>query len=234
VTVNIDLWLWPLDHDAAQDQRFSALLSEDETVRAARFVKPQDARRYRAGRGRLRQVLGCYTGQDADSIAFSYNSQGKPLVAGGPRFNLSHSGGLAALAVTPSTEIGVDIEAFRPIENDVARRFFSTSEYRDISALSDTDWAQGFFRCWTRKEAVIKACGAGLSMPLDCFDVTLAPDDTARLMRLEHPGTTAADWRLIHLEIGPKIIGAIAIKAQGRPVRLNMRQGKLRRPAILD
>ncbi|MFC2966692.1 4'-phosphopantetheinyl transferase family protein [Acidimangrovimonas pyrenivorans] len=218
----IDLWLWPLTGGGAH-------LSPDEAARADRFVYHRHAEAFRAGRSRLREILAGYRGMSPAALRFSYSDHGRPSLAGGPEFNLSHSGGWAALAVSERPlRLGIDIEAHRTVEEGIARRFFSPAEQRALAALPGAEWQAGFFRCWTRKEALVKACGPGLSMALDSFDVTLAPGE-ARLTRIE--GGTAADWALADLDVGPGMAGAVAAETGGATLRLRLRQGSLPLPA---
>ena len=227
MTIDIDLWLWSLDQPGP-----CRVLSADEQARATRFVRDRDRVRYVAGRARLRGILAGYTGQAADGLSFSYGAQDKPSLPGGPVFNLSHSDDWAALVVAPQfsdgqLQLGVDIEAERPVEDGVASRFFSGREYATLSALPAQDWMAGFFRCWTRKEAVIKAAGTGLSTPLDSFDVTLTPGDDARIERTSGDLEPAATWSLVHLDLAPRFVGAIAAVTHGRKMQLRIRQGAL-------
>lgn len=223
VGIGVDLWLWPLAQDAEP-----AILSAEERARADRFLHSRDAVAYRAAHVRLRHILGGYVGCDPVSLAFAIEANGKPTLPGGPSFNLSHSGGWAALAVTPTARLGVDIEAHRTVEAEVAQRFFSRSEQHDLAGVDGDDWRAAFFRCWTRKEAFVKAVGDGLSLPLDSFDVTLLPQAAARLLRVA--GGRAEDWRLIDLPLGPGWAGAIAIEAVGQPVHLTLRAGRMPLP----
>lgn len=225
--LNIDLWFWSLDQPPDRVDQLAAHLSADETARAARFIHDIHRDQYLAGRGRLREILADYAGDNPANLRFDYRKEGKPSLPLGPAFNLSHSGGWAALAVGQDVPIGIDIEAFRPVDEGIARRFFSAREYADLSALPKAQWEAGFFNCWTRKEAVIKAIGLGLSMPLDSFDVTLAPAKTVRLTRLEGQPTQAADWSLQAFDAGPNIACALAVYARGAPVVTTIRQGSL-------
>jgi 4'-phosphopantetheinyl transferase len=218
--VEVDLWIWSLGGDPGP---LAAHLSPEEEARAARFVRPGDGDAYRIGRGRLRAILGGLTGTAPGALVFDTNPQGKPSLAGGPSFNLSHSGGLAVLAVGPAgTALGIDIEAPRAVEEGVARRFFSPAEQAALAGWPG-DWLDGFFRIWTRKEAVVKGCGPGLSMPLDCFDVTL--DDAPRLTRLDYPGQRVADWQMRHLGLGTAHLGALAVACGARPLSVRLREG---------
>lgn len=218
--VRVDLWAWPLAQPAARLRGFLRLLSPDEVARAGRFLRPADRDGFVAGRGRLREILAGYLGRSPQDIVFRYNDFGRPEVdgAGDLAFNLSHSGGRAALAVSHGAQPGLDIEAIRPIEAAVARHHFSGREYGALMGLAGADWLAGFYRCWTRKEAVIKALGQGLSMDLKAFDVTLGGDEPARLQRLT--GGQVRDWTLVHLAPGPGLIGALAVETRGQGLRI--------------
>ena len=168
--ITVDLWLWR--RELAGDE---AALSAAEQARAARFAFAHLARDYRAIHARLRAVLARYVNLPAAAIEIGPVEGGKPAMAGGPFFNLSHSGDWVALGVCRTAAIGVDIEAHRPVETDVAERFFSPAEHQALNGLAAAPWRDAFFRCWTRKEAFVKATGEGLMRPLDRFDVTLLP-----------------------------------------------------------
>ena len=217
----VDLWLWSLDPPEERLAALRAHCAEDELARAARFVRAVHRDRHVAGRGRLREILGAETGRDPRDIVFRYGANGKPSIEGGPHFNLSHSGDLAALAISRDGPVGIDVERQREIEDAVARHHFSPAEYTTLSALSGAAWRDGFYRCWTRKEAVIKTNGLGLSMPLDSFDVTLAPGAPARLDRIA--GDTAEAWRLVHFDPAPDFSGAVAARTGGREIALTWR-----------
>lgn len=214
----MDAWLWSLAVPPDRLPALQASLAQDERDRAARFARPVHRDRYIVARARLRQILGARIGRDPRDIAFRYGANGKPSIDGGPEFNLSHSGDLAALAISGDGAVGLDIERQRTIEDAVARRHFSPAEYAELSRLPSADWLGGFYRCWTRKEAVIKACGLGLSMPLDSFDVTLTPGHGARLIRID--GDTPAAWRLVHFDPAPGWAGAVAARTEGRDIAL--------------
>ncbi|MHC9237349.1 4'-phosphopantetheinyl transferase family protein [Pseudooceanicola sp. 502str34] len=235
--IDIDLYFWPLTGD---DCGYRACLSPDEVARADRFVRPGHGASFTIGRGRLREILGQYTGQPADALRFDYNAEGKPSLAGGPLFNLSHAGGWAALAVCAAPPegllLGLDIEAHREVEPMVAARFFSPNEVAAMPEVGSAAWQGAFFRIWTRKEAVVKAVGPGLSMPLSDFDVTQAPGAGAAITRIETPLAPGgpADWSLTDLDTGKGMAGALALcagRGRGCPVpRLTIREGQLPLP----
>jgi 4'-phosphopantetheinyl transferase len=118
-------------------------------------------------------------------------------------------------AFTRLGEIGVDLELIKPefAGDDIARRFFSRAEVDIFDRLPEDARAVAFFNCWTRKEAFIKAKGMGLSLPLDQFDVSLAPDQEASLLRTRWDESEAARWSLRALEIGADFVGAVALEA---------------------
>lgn len=221
--IDIDIFTWSLDADPARLHRCRQVLSADEQDRAARFVSDRLAQRYCIARGTLRQILAGYVEQAAPGLEFHYNKQGKPGLTGGPHFNLSHSGSTAALAVCRAAPVGIDIEYWRPVEEGLARRFFSNGEIAELSALPPAQQEAGFFACWTRKEAVIKAVGLGLSMPLDAFDVTLTPGRPAVLTRLEHDDLAAGDWALHDLPFAEGLSGALAVQSRGHGVKLSVK-----------
>ena len=229
----IDIWTWRLAPPPHDIVRLRGLLSPDETARADRFVKATDRTAFCAGRGILREILASYSGASARDLLFSYCAYGKPSLPGGPVFNLSHSGGTACLAVNTGADcaLGVDIEAFRPVDDAVAARFFSPAEYTALSALPAAQWQNGFFRCWTRKEAFVKACGQGLSMPLHQFDVTLDPHAPARLLRLN--GGAPAEWKMLHMDLGPCLVGALAVQTR-LTIQPRLRQWGGRSPTLIQ
>lgn len=221
--VVVDLHIWSLDVPSDRLDRALHSLSPDETARMERFVYDRHRHHYIAARGRLREILGAETGQAPESLVFTYGPEGKPSLQDGPSFNLSHSGGFACLAIHPTARLGVDIEAFRVVEEGVAARFFSDAENSALSSLKPSARKAAFFRCWTRKESIIKAIGGGLSIPLDAFDVTLSTEHPPQITRLDTPYGTASDWAMAHFAVGERIVGAVAALTGGAPLRLNLR-----------
>ena len=214
--ITIDLWVWSLRQPANAVARLAQLLSDDECARAARFLSPQNGDGYIAGRGRLREILADYLALLPSQLVFGYGAAGKPFLDGvrdAPAFNLSHSGDWAVLAVTAARRpIGIDIETIRPLKEDIAGRFFAASEAAALAALPPDLQTAAFFRCWTRKEAFIKAKGDGLGYSLQAFEVSLLENEPAVVKSIA--GQTphqVADWRLHHFEPAPGLVGAIAI-----------------------
>ena len=216
----VDVWAASLDD--LPENSLRVLLSADERERGERFHFERDRRRFVAARGLLRLLLGRYLDVDPAGLRFGYGPRGKPSLAGCEelRFNLSHSGGLTLLAVTRDCEVGVDIEQERPVpeSEDIARHYFSAREGAELRSLGADEREAAFFRCWTRKEAFIKATGDGLSRPLDTFDVTLASGKPARLLRVLGEPEAARRFWLEDLRPAPGFAGALAVEGGAKRV----------------
>lgn len=184
----IHVWRAALAIDPADLQRLECTLTDDERVRAERFVLKRDRDRFIAARGILRELLARYLQCVPQAIDFVYGPHGKPAISHcGSRhplsFNLSHSHGLALIGLGREREVGIDVELIRPefAGEEIARRYFSAREIEELGRLSADLRPEGFFLCWTRKEAYIKAKGDGLHISLDSFDVFLSPGRPAIL-----------------------------------------------------
>jgi 4'-phosphopantetheinyl transferase len=194
----VHVWRASLEFESEQLDTFALTLSDSERARAQRFVLERDRNSFIAARGILRDLLARYVGCAPRDLEFIYGPQGKPALSDGStsnpfRFNLSHSHGLAVLAVTRECEIGVDVEKIRPERagEEIANRYFSAEEVAELRALPTDQQAEGFFLCWTRKEAYVKALGEGLRFPLDRFRVSLSPGKSALLY-----GDAGARWSM--------------------------------------
>ncbi|MFT4516348.1 MAG: 4'-phosphopantetheinyl transferase [Planctomycetota bacterium] len=212
----VHVWAVPLNGDP---ERFAELLSASERDRLGRYRFADHQRRYQIGHGALREILAGYLDVAASDVEFRTGPRGKPyLVNGALQFNLSHSGKLALIAVA-HTELGVDVEKLRHLESltPIAQRHFSNSEFEKLDELQGDARKLGFYRCWTRKEAYIKAIGEGLSMALDSFDVSLCeePEFLACHDGREDP----ADWSMLDVSPGPEFVGAVAMRAKQSVVK---------------
>jgi 4'-phosphopantetheinyl transferase len=216
-TGTVHVWRISLDQPDDRLDRFRRTLEPDELNRAGRFHFEKHQRHFIVARGFLRSVVARYLETQPEALRFSYGAYGKPVLAGEHvlRFNLSHSHEVALLAVALDAELGVDVEHIRAdfASEEIARRFFSRAEVEVFNALPKEEQVAAFFRCWTRKEAYIKAIGKGLSQALDAFDVTLAPDVQPALLRVE--GDDASRWLLRNVDVGEGYAGALAVE---RPV----------------
>ena len=221
----VHIWYAVLDQPVSQFYGFIQTLSTDERIRAKRFYFERDRKRFIAGRGILRTLLGLYLDAEPNCIQFCYGKNGKPSLAdasapGRIQFNLSHSEGLAVYAFTRDREIGVDIEHIHniPEMEQIAEQFFSARENAVFRALPPSKKKEGFFNCWTRKEAFIKAIGGGLSIPLNKVDVALAPGKPARLLRIEGDSQAASRWTIQELQTPSGFAAAFTV--EGRNWRL--------------
>ena len=179
----IHVWRARLDIAAAVADRFRETLSSDERQRAARFVYESHRRRFIVSRGRLRVLLAGYCNRMPHEIQFRYGPQGKPALAvgwdrSGIRFNLSHSDDWALYAFSKDREVGIDVERVRKLHDieALADRYFAPPEQTELQGLPAEQRLIGFFNIWTRKEALLKAVGSGLSLPPNQVVVSLSAD----------------------------------------------------------
>jgi 4'-phosphopantetheinyl transferase len=199
---NVHVWAVELDEANFDAAVWHARLAPEEQARAARFKFDRDRRRFIVAHAALRAILAGYVDADAAQLEFVHGPNGKPklappLAATDIEFNLSHSHERALLAVSHGREIGIDIESVRPdfAFDDVAEHFFTGREVKALRALPPALQRQGFYKCWTSKEAFLKAKGTGLSGELDKVEITL---DGERV-RIE---AQVAGWWLTELDAG--------------------------------
>jgi 4'-phosphopantetheinyl transferase len=232
---DLHVWRAALNQPPPVVSACRALLSPDELNRAAkyRFAKHRD--HFTVSRAVLRTLLGRYLRAEPARLRFSYSPYGKPSLSAADsetlRFNLSDSGELVLYAFTRDREVGVDLEYVRhdfEVE-EIAQRFFSRAEVAALGALPAKLKAEGFFRCWTRKEAYIKARGEGLSLPLDQFDVSLSPGEPAALLRVANNPLELSRWSMRELNAGQGYIAALVV--EGRDSQLSCFQWSETSPA---
>lgn len=217
----VQLWRADLEAIGVDESRWQQVLSSDELTRASRFHFSRDRQRFVAGRALLRTILAGYLRTDANGLTFSYSKKEKPSLASdhaesGVTFNVSHSGGIALLAFTRGREIGVDVEQVRS-DSDleaIARRFFSMHEQNQLAALPAEKRIDAFFRCWTRKEAYIKATGDGLSLPLNQFDVSLEVGEANALVATRPDSSEAGHWLLREVPAGSGYMAAVCVRGK--------------------
>jgi 4'-phosphopantetheinyl transferase len=223
----VHVWLVPLEQPDHVKEEMESFLDDGERERRGRYVHDVHRDRFCVGRGLLRILLGDYTGRSPEQVRFSYGENGKPVLADGPAmaFNMSHSGAWGLLGVTRAAAVGVDIEAIRSVPEfeDIARAHFAPGEVDALTRLPGDRRQDGFFACWTRKEAFVKMTGEGLAMALDQFEVSVDPDGPAALRSVRGSVTDAQACALWSFRPVPGFWGAVA--AQGRD--LVMRQFRL-------
>ena len=210
-----DLHVWQVELDLTDEELAPLVshLSADELRRADRFHFARDRRRFMAGRGLLRTVIAGYLHCAAHEVGFVYGDRGKPTLATPDlQFNLAHTDRLAIIGLARSGPLGVDVERIRPSE-DLARlvsEFFSPREQKAMAALPPDERQSGFFTCWTRKEAYLKATGDGLATPLDQFDMPVDPSAPPRLLHVELTTSEIASWTLWDVPLDVGYVGTVA------------------------
>ncbi|MCG8583694.1 MAG: 4'-phosphopantetheinyl transferase superfamily protein [Pirellulales bacterium] len=214
---DVHLWMSSIDLSSDVTRALAKWLSRDERGRAERFRHDVHRDRFIAGRAMMRGVLANYVDADPGDIEFEYLAHGKPRFAGaaeGVEFNLSHSGDVALLAVNAGAAIGVDVERIRELRDmhGLANRFFAPSEAVQIENEREDRRIESFFRCWTRKEAYVKAIGEGITCALDSFEVSIARESPARLVHIDQDETIAADWSMVSIVPAAQYVGALATR----------------------
>jgi 4'-phosphopantetheinyl transferase len=215
----VHVWRASLDCNPAELSRLKASLSPDELTRAARFVSEKDQHHFTAARGILRELVGAYLEVPPDQITFRYGSNGKPELDHQSlplQFNLSHASGFAVYGFSLERQIGIDVELLRPqnAAEDIAARYFAAGEIAELRKLDPELRTEGFFCCWTRKEAYVKAHGSGLSIPLDSFAVSLTPSQPTELHSSDR-----ARWSMRTFKPWPGCIAAIVVEQPTKTMR---------------
>jgi 4'-phosphopantetheinyl transferase len=219
---DVHVWRINLDRASATFDRLEKVLSPLERERISRFTSADLRRRSATARAALRIILARYVGVAPERLSFDFGPQGKPSLSGCDatiQFNLTHTGSLAFLAVAAEA-MGIDAELINPkLEwEELSSRFFAPAEAADIRLLPTSLQVEGFFACWTRKEAYIKALGTGLSAPLDGFRVTVHPHEPPRLLWVRDDHGEARHWFFETLnEAGVAV--ALAIRRPSATVR---------------
>lgn len=214
----VHVWRVDLDHVTAGGLSPGNCLSVEETVRAARLRSERSRARFVACRDALRHVLAAYLNVEPSEVSLATAPLGKPLLSGAQegsmlQFNLSHSAGLALIAIGVGEPVGVDVELQRPLAaaGTIASSAFSVAEYREWMALNPGDRQDRFYRLWTRKEAVSKAAGTGLSQSL--AGIEFVPGRTSRTVRSAGPPQLSG-WYVTGIDPAPRYTAALATRAE--------------------
>ncbi len=218
----VHVWRADLDLRTPEVQDLGRTLSADELERAERFRFQRDRDRFIVGRGLLRAMLGRYLGLQPTQVHFCYGPRGMPSLGmesvGKPlRFNLSHSDRLALYSFAYGREVGIDLESIRTDMEweQIARAHFSPGEVAALFALPEALRPQLFFSYWTRKEALAKAVGEGLALPLKQLEVS---QDRGEGSPPQTVGGNWADpprWSVRDLDPGPGYAAALAVAGGG-------------------
>jgi len=216
----IHVWRASLEREQSMLNQLQTTLSADEKARANSFFFQRDRNHFIAARGILRDLLGKYVNRSPAHLEFDYGPQGKPalrcaLAERSVLFNVSHSDGVALFGFGIGRQLGVDVERVRKFAGEtIAERYFSPQEVVELRALPQASQDEGFFLCWTRKEAYIKARGEGLQLPLKSFHVSLTPGKPERLQTAD-----GVDWSLRSLRPEPQYVGALVGEGKGWKLR---------------
>jgi 4'-phosphopantetheinyl transferase len=207
-----DIWVVPIRPRRELVDELKPTLSPDEIARALRFRAEDHRDFFIVGRAILRELLSCYMPDSPESLVFRYGSKGKPYLRDHPslQFNLAHSGGRAVYAVG-GDELGVDIELIKPLTDwrKISVRFFSAREVEELERLDPARQVSGFFSCWTRKEAYVKATGEGLATPLGRFYAGAQPSQQDGAIDEED---RPLEWYFKTLDLGDEHAGAIVTR----------------------
>ncbi|HVZ44388.1 MAG TPA: 4'-phosphopantetheinyl transferase superfamily protein [Ramlibacter sp.] len=218
------VWRVALDADADELARAGALLSSEERARADRFAFAVHRRRFVAARAALREILGSQLAVGPREVEFHYTGEGKPRLRDRAdwHFSVSHSQELCMIAVSRDSRIGIDVEATaaraRMIQAEEVTHALHPAEQEALAALGREARQAAFYRCWVRKEALLKALGVGLAGGLDRFAVSIGNE--ARLIGSDPALADASGWTLVALD-GEDYAAALAIEcgaAKPRPL----------------
>jgi 4'-phosphopantetheinyl transferase len=206
-----EIHIWSTELTLSNDQvnENFALLSPDEANRANRFRFPIHRQRFIAARSMLRKIISLYTAVNPHEIIFAYDVNNKPSLQYPEltriQFNLSHSEDFAVYALTLDHAIGVDVEKITPdYKSDVAERFFTPQENAALLRLPPEIQATGFYKIWSRKEAIIKAVGKGLGIPLSSFSISV--NDDFEVVMIDNNET----WSLLPVSVPATFQSAVA------------------------
>jgi 4'-phosphopantetheinyl transferase len=219
------------DEDAPEPGPLLAILSPEERARAARFLRGRDRRRFARCRAALREILSALLSVPSGSILLRAGGQGKPEIDPATpgmarterepalRFNVSHSGGLALVAACLGRELGVDIEAIRPIDqaDRIVASYFSPGELSAFASLVPADKPHAFMRGWTRKEAILKGLGVGLGGLASRYETWFGVDELAACFTPARPLAEVAGWGLWEAAPCPGFVAALALLSIAPP-----------------
>jgi 4'-phosphopantetheinyl transferase len=214
---DVHVWVTHINRPPNDIHRANAYLSSEERDKAQRFHFSADAERHIIGRALARRLVGHLLEVQPTALHFREDTFGKPQIVDaqnsrGLRFNISHSGDLVLVALTLGREVGVDVEQIDPTVEleEIAAHMFCPGERDDLMSLPPDQKLRGFFRCWCRKEAFIKASGKGLAMPLDQFDVALRRAEPVVVAAPRADATEQKQWTVRDLDVGPSHAAAVA------------------------
>jgi len=223
----IDIWFTPLLSDNVPVDRFQNCLSQDEVLRVSRLCTFSAKIRFAASRTFLRRILANYLKIQPAKVELRYDALGKPSLSetyqkSGICFNLSHSHGMALLGIAREKAVGVDIEKVRtvPYIDKIASRHFSPGEYTFFQGSPESKKMDVFFTLWTRKEALLKALGKGLTFPMHSIEVLRTPYESAHFFNGSGNMDHISEWHIEDIEICMEYRAALAVEGNYGMIRL--------------
>jgi 4'-phosphopantetheinyl transferase len=228
----VDLWSCSLEGSTAALARCRKWLSEEERVRAGRFIRPEDQTQFALAHGGLRFVLARYLDVDPGALRFRNGATGKPALIpqnGSSldlRFNLSHSHGRMLIGVADGVDVGVDLEEIRDTVEPLklAERFYTVAEYESILHRPAKDQAVHFYRFWVAKEAVLKGQGIGIPSLQQC-EIVSSPTSLRGSVRPTPDAAMQRGWTVQWLNCGPGWQGAISASGDDWAVQVRDPEG---------
>jgi 4'-phosphopantetheinyl transferase len=235
----VDIWVAGVDCTEVEIQHYSGFLSVAETARSVRFRFARDRNRYVARHGILRLLLSAYMKCAPHEVEICSGSNGKPYVVGRAhetalQFSMSHSAGVAAFAFGRSIAVGIDIERIGsfPEVREFAVVNFTPAEIQEVECCPESMRLETFFKLWVRKEAVLKASGDGLAIPLNCVDVSsLTGGDEAWSVRRIKGDASGRELRLTDVMVAPGFVAALAAENSGHDLAVTYRHYE---PSMMD
>jgi 4'-phosphopantetheinyl transferase len=217
---SVHVWPVRLTVSASTTEILTSSLDHVEQARAARIQVHDGRRRSVLGRGALRLMLGRYLTLRPEEVVFTYGVHGKPsLTRSDLRFNYSASGDVAVMAFSIGTDVGIDIEELRAVDQplDIASRYCHALEVRELEGTSPAERDAAFLRLWTCKEAVVKAAGLGLAMPLDSFCLADFSSGNARIVHRPDLDD-GSEWELCDISSPSDYVAALAYRRPRREI----------------
>ena len=231
----VHVWLAHTETLAPCARRFDALIDDKERTRGDAYLIAADRMRHLTTRGVLRALAGHYLAISPSAVRFGIGEFGKPYIASPPgaelSFNVSHSGDLVLLAFARDGDLGVDVERWhaRLGDGERARLAESVCSEAERATIADLPSAlarqRAFYAIWSRKEAYLKATGAGISAGLAHIDVSA--DDTARLIEDRREPMAAERWGMCDVDVGPGYSAALVCSPRDRVVEQHVASPRL-------
>jgi 4'-phosphopantetheinyl transferase len=219
---DVDLWMTRTDHRAQKVAELAVMLSADERAQGEIRAPRSGYERFVLNRGMLRVILGKYLDIEPGAVEFTYGVNGKPRLAesftsGNLHFNLSHSGGIALVAVTKDQRVVVDVERMklRPDFTELSKRVLTNREHEKLTNSMYASQRKIFYRFWVRKESYLKGTGAGLSFPVYDVDVSITSYRTDQPVTIPIVNGQPVPWRIFDLRLpdfGGTAVGALAVE----------------------